>query len=720
MGKRLCSSSNEGCSSEISNNGLEEFAKLHSSKPSTDYKVFPVIEIKNKIVPAVFCRSSLVVSDFNKESIQGNNNQVTPTASLLEDVSSLSSSIIFSTNELSFSSDDELNLDQEELEHQVACNFQRYAINSPMSKEHVQAVLKIFKPICPSLPESYKTFINTEYIEIFKIEPLGEEASFVYFEICHQINNIINPDLYSDQSELEIQVNCNGMPLSEHSVYEFWPIFGCIFFKHVYKPFVIAVYIGKGRPSNLDLFVKKFVDELNDVLETGVELGGKKFVVKFKGFVCNIPARCFLKNIKDHTSFYSCERCIICGHRSISGCTFFPYLYAERRTNESFRAKKHEAHHEGDTPLFRLTDKVDLVKDFVLDVMHLVYLGTMKRLLTDFWSKPGEELSKAKVEILTTRLKNLSSQIPQEFQGSTKSNDDISKWKAMDFRFFLLYSGPFVLQDILPSQQFRHFMLLHASMRIFNSRKLFRKYIDFAQLYLKRFFLAAPLIYGNSSQDMNLHLLGHLVDDVRRFDCTLDEISAFRFEVLLGTLKKWLKPGFKPMQQLRRCVKQMQLLNDNKPNIEFPKLVEILSFIDRDKENYLKIEKLKYRQFTLTSEPPNNVVLLKDGRIVFIKKMFTTNENFTVEEIQVQGKIVELEGPAFTFPTNSSIFNVHKVKKIIRDCEFLLMNIENKMLILNMYEEKSEKAIFPDVYVLPFLYDDGFEALFTDYADLDE
>lgn len=591
---------------------------------------------------------------------------------------------------------------REELERQCAYNLRQYAIRGSMNKEQVKEILHIIRPICSFLPKSYATFINTKSIEDFEIQNSDDDAKFVYFGLKFHLRNTINPDLHSDR-QLKLQVNFDGLPLFKFSSFEFRPTLGHIFYKNLYDPFVIALHFGKGKPKDLNQFLANFIQELNDILKNGLEIGGKLFNIKFTGFVCDIPARCYLQNIKGHNEFYSCKRCNIPGF-SLEGVTFFPFLHYERRTNKSFRLQTRKEHHKGKTPLVELYEDVDLVKDFILDSMHLIYLGVMKRLLTHYWLKPGKfKLPTHKSDKLLLRLKNLSSQIPTEFQGNTKSFDNISKWKATHLRFCTLYAGPFIFKDILPYQQYRHFMLLHAGIRILNSKKLFLDRAKLAQFYLERFFIAACHIYGYSAQVMNTHLLCHLVDDVRRFGRTLDDLSAFRFENTLGKIKNSLNSGFKPMEQFKRSLREKQLLEDKKPKL--PTNFEIISCNMKDNYNVIKINKLKYRQLIFTPNLPNSLAVLKNGQIVRITQFSTLSEDAEIDAINVRGNFLELEGSAYSYPTDSSLFQIYKVKiELEESVNFRLIDILNKMVLLNVFENESDKEKLENCFVIPFLH----------------
>lgn len=99
--------------------------------------------------------------------------------------------------------------------------------------------------------------------------------------------------------------------------------------------------------------------------------------------------------------------------------------------------------------------KIDMIKAFPLDYMHLICLGVMKRLLT-IWIKGNAVYKENK---FTSRISNAISllledcgkTIPKEYYRAIRGLKYISFWKATEFRTFLLKTGPVVLKNYLPT-----------------------------------------------------------------------------------------------------------------------------------------------------------------------------------------------------------------------------------------------------------------------------
>lgn len=166
----------------------------------------------------------------------------------------------------------------------------------------------------------------------------------------------------------------------------------------------------------------------------------------------------------------------------------FPSDNCEERTDESFREQIDSNHHTGISPLINIRPPVNMIFQFVLDSMHLLCLGIMKKLLS-YWlhSKRITKLSQSAQTLLSKRLITLQSQIPEEFQRTTRSLVDFEKFKAVEFKFILLYAGPVIFKNVLSEQVYKHFLLLHTACRVLCSKETALINCDRAKVYLKTF-----------------------------------------------------------------------------------------------------------------------------------------------------------------------------------------------------------------------------------------
>lgn len=95
-------------------------------------------------------------------------------------------------------------------------------------------------------------------------------------------------------------------------------------------------------------------------------------------FICDRPARAFLKCIKGPTGYFACERCTVKGYRQ-SNRLLYQVEDNVNRSDDSFRSQEQPEHHHSVSPLIRIQPSVNMINEFVLDFMHLGCLGVMKK-----------------------------------------------------------------------------------------------------------------------------------------------------------------------------------------------------------------------------------------------------------------------------------------------------------------------------------------------------
>ncbi|KAI0217238.1 hypothetical protein LSAT2_030900, partial [Lamellibrachia satsuma] len=166
-------------------------------------------------------------------------------------------------------------------------------------------------------------------------------------------------------------------------------------------------------------------------------------------------------------------------------------------------------------------------------------------------------ISAQSVRRISQGLISLQKFIPVEFARKCRSLDEMDRWKATEFRQFLLYSGPVVLKGVLCEQLYKHFLLLFVGIYCLVSPGFCVSHCQYANELLRLFVTQAGQLYGRDVLVYNVHGLIHLAVDVRNFG-HLDSYSAFPFENFLGKLKKLVrKPNF-PLQQVIRRLSEKQ------------------------------------------------------------------------------------------------------------------------------------------------------------------
>lgn len=313
---------------------------------------------------------------------------------------------------------------------------------------------------------------------------------------------------------------------------------------------MIGLFCGTRKPSLIE-YLEDFVAEVV-VLEKGFTFQGISMRLQLCSMVCDAPARAFLKNVKGHTGYSGCEKWLQEGEY-VSNRVIFPQTDARLRTDKDFKEMVDEGHHLGSSPL--VATSLGMVSGFPLDYMHLVCLGVMRRLLHLWLKGPlACRLSGLQVKNLSEKLLKIRKCVPVEFARRPRSLNEVDRWKASEFRQFLLYTGPVLLKDFLHTAVYQHFLLLFVGVFILSNKALLEEYTDYANDALVLFVQHFGKLYGDMYLSYNVHNLVHLAQDVKVHG-NLDSFSAFKFENFMQQLKKLVR---KPKSPCCQVVKRLE------------------------------------------------------------------------------------------------------------------------------------------------------------------
>jgi hypothetical protein len=364
--------------------------------------------------------------------------------------------------------DSELDTEDEMTEDDsLSQNLANWVTTYRIQQSAVGSLLTLLKPMFPSLPKDPRTLLKTS--TQYTVKPIAG-GEYCHIGLLKGISSLLCRRPFTFE-RIELQINVDGIPLFKSSNVTLWPILCAVINIDAKDPFVVGLFCGKEKPRNAAEFMLDFVTEAVELMTSGLNYESNWYPVVIHSFVCDAPARAFIKGIKCHSGYSSCEKCTV--HGEYAGKVIFPSVDAPLRTDESFNSQTDEDHHVDACPLYPL--QVGFVSQFGLDYMHLCCLGVMKRFLL-YWKGPigplHVRLGRNSVSTLSRRLLALVPYVPSEFARKPRSIDEIMRWKAVEFREFLLYSGSIVLHGILPQELYDHFMLLFVAMRILTSPQL--------------------------------------------------------------------------------------------------------------------------------------------------------------------------------------------------------------------------------------------------------
>ena len=381
-------------------------------------------------------------------------------------------------------SDDDIGEDQN-VELGILEELAYWAVCHKIPHTALSSLLELLRKYHQNLPKDPRTLLKTNTKFKSAIRHI-QGGSYYHCGVLKGMEQIFRkyPSLVDECETIWLQINVDGLPLFKSSSVQFWPILGMIDKVFVREPFVIGLYCGCGKPVDIIEFLGEFISEMKSIGKKRFSFEGKHFTVKISNIICDAPARAFIKNCKSHNAYFGCEKCIQEGewNRKMT----FPEMDAPLRNDVQFSEMQEEDHHKGPSPLVELD--IGLITQVPLDYMHLVCLGIM-RLLLRLWTRgpltcriPGRVL-----DDISQIMINLRNWIPKEFARKPRSIKELDRWKATEFRQFLLYTGPLVLNEKLEKPYYEHFLLLSTAMHILLSPTLYRNYLSFAQDVLRLF-----------------------------------------------------------------------------------------------------------------------------------------------------------------------------------------------------------------------------------------
>uniref|UniRef100_A0ABD2WAF9 Transposase domain-containing protein n=1 Tax=Trichogramma kaykai TaxID=54128 RepID=A0ABD2WAF9_9HYME len=561
-----------------------------------------------------------------------------------------------SDEEFSGRSEDDVEQGTGEAESVEIGQLRKWAVENHINQVALDGLLNILnKRLLPQLPSSSKTFLKTlssKYvIECMKGSD-DCEGEFTYMSILEGLEVCLNHNLHKNNI-IELDFNIDGAKTKKCSPKSLWPILCKVLYKpypYAYKPFPVAVFYGKGKPKDVLEYLKKFVVEINSLQKNGAIINEKHYRIQIRSFICDIPAKAFIKCTRGHTSFNGCEKCDVIASKNDLHTTVYLDV-GKKRTGLDFINYKDPNHHNGVSPLISIDPPIDLADQFVIDPLHMLYLGVNARILDELLSngsKSPVKIGPAQKKELSRRSTIIKKDIPEEFSRKMPSTNECNDWKATEHRFFLLYCSPLILKDIVSDSVLDNFLFLHAACRILSSHNALR-YSRIARNYLTQFVEQSKTIYSSSFVTLNVHYLNHLVDDVENMQSNINDISAFPFENELGKIKKILRSPHRTLAQYCRRLHEERETLDLKA-----KLPDELVIVKEHKTNGLV--SLWFQQQFLSVKHPNNTVMLDNGSVVKIIKMFKQENSIFLTVVTYKSK-----SSAFKHPCDSSFLDIYEI-----------------------------------------------------------
>ena len=150
----------------------------------------------------------------------------------------------------------------------------------------------------------------------------------------------------------------------------------------------------------------------------------------------------------------------------------------------------------------------DTIRCTVVDPMHNLFLGTAKRMM-DMWIKEGIVTSRHLKEMKSLATTLL---IPSEYDviKSDKIVNKFSGMKAAEWKSWCLVYSPYLLYNVLSTEQFSNWMNFVNACRYLSKPSIRVQELDEAHSLLISFCQECERIYSTDLITANMHLHGHL------------------------------------------------------------------------------------------------------------------------------------------------------------------------------------------------------------------
>ena len=362
-----------------------------------------------------------------------------------------------------------------------------------------------------------------------------------------------------DPTSLSLNFSLDGAQLFKSSKKAFWPLqlhLNCLTEKIRFKhPILTALWQTEKEPSPamLDLILKTLkiqCEEINN--KGGVEIINietnkttKKNVSLYCGCVDSV-ARPIMQNRFQFNAHFGCSYCYH-GGEYFARSMRYPNLLKDPklRTHKSHlkdikRLKKQvlkASKNSSKKPtgyrgvkgkaLLQQILTCDIVWSLPIDYLHATLLGVVKQ-LHKFWKKL---LSKADYAKIKERMSHVK--LSKSLSRSLRSLDYASKYKALEWKLWLLFVSVPCLEGILEADKFHSYLLLVDSIFTLLKEAIPVKELKDKDYELLKFVGECELFYGKQFLTFNTHILRHYVDSVRKTG-PLWANSAFPFESAIG------------------------------------------------------------------------------------------------------------------------------------------------------------------------------------------
>lgn len=266
-----------------------------------------------------------------------------------------------------------------------------------------------------------------------------------------------------------------------------------------------------------------------------------------------------------HPKCPKCDQvCCSNGHK-----IYYQFFVGELRTDESFTERADILHHK---PEFQyraslLEGIIGMVSQIVIEAMHAVDLGVVKKICKAIFNNDVScsKISKTAFAALQARFKSFRSYVPSEFARKPRNLNELSGFKATEFRQLLLYTLPVLLKNIVSPQLYNQVIKLHVAIRLLSDPLRYKENLNAARKLISDFVNVYDDTIGKNHFTYYTHCLLHITDYVEMYG-PLYSLSAYKYENHMRLIKRLLRRKHGHIKQFFNRVDEMRYADELESN----------------------------------------------------------------------------------------------------------------------------------------------------------
>lgn len=272
--------------------------------------------------------------------------------------------------------------------------------------------------------------------------------------------------------------------------------------------------------------------------------------IKVHTILCSVDsvARPLIQNVKQYNGLYGCSYCFQKGeHISVGRGFARVYCYCKSirvRTSNDHEKFVRLALERGKvikgvkgSSIMALVPNLNIIYSYPPEYMHACIIGVGKLFGTE-WFDSKNRTEKWYLGSKSTEFDNrlLAIKPPCEITRTPQSIIN-NKYKANDWKYFILYYSVSCLSGLMDNKYYKHWFLFVFSLSIFLKASITDVEFRLAKKALIQFVKEIEKLYGKRFMKYNVHVLLHIPMFVKNYGA-IWAWSAFPFEHYNGVIKQ--------------------------------------------------------------------------------------------------------------------------------------------------------------------------------------